>query len=77
MFRFSLRSLMVVTTLLMVLVVLLTHVPPAALIPFLVPGVCAGFFLPFLSGRFVLILTDPNERTFESDSLQNLSLIHI
>lgn len=69
--QFTIRSIVVFTTLLMAYVVMLTHLPEAAVIPFLGPGVVSGVFLPFAFCQLLLLITDPAERTLMSVRLQN------
>ncbi len=69
--QFTIRSIIVFTALLMAYVVLLTHLPAAAVVPLLGPGVISVVFLPCAIGQLVLLMTDPCERTLSSTRVQN------
>lgn len=71
MFQFSLRSMMCLTAFLMLYIVALTGAPPIVLFPLLVPGFVAAPFLPFVLVQLLGLVLDAQERTFESDRLQN------
>ena len=69
--RFTLRSLMIATAGLMAYTAILAQFPIAVLISLSIPAFCALLFMPYLSLRLLAIFTDPKERTFKSDQLQN------
>lgn len=56
---------------LMVYVRVLSQFPITVLVSLSVPAICALLFLPYVSLRLFGLLTDPTERTFGSDQLQN------
>gem|GEM_PF-2656842 len=62
---------MVATAVLMVYTAILAQFPIAVLISLSIPAFCALLFVPYLSLRLLGILTDPTERTFQSNHLQN------
>lgn len=51
---------------------ILAQCPIAVLISLSIPAFCSILFMPYLSLRLFGILSDPTERSFQSDQLQNM-----
>lgn len=62
---------MAFTAFLMTYIVALTHAPVMVLLPLMVPGFIAFFFLPYIAAQLLGVVMDAAERTFESDRLQD------
>lgn len=70
--RFTLKSIFLVTALLMTFVATLAQAPLIFLVFLVVPSILSVIvMLPFLTIRLSTLLADPRERTAESEELRN------